>query len=113
MSLQKELTVIGSGVVGNNQGIGVFVASIIDPGKGRWRIWGNCRHTQPDAVRLRIGATVIIARIPSPALDMTSFGPITVDIVNTTDDIILDLATATGAAETSSGIIYAERVSPL
>jgi hypothetical protein len=113
MSLQQELTLTGSGVVGNSQAIGVFVASITDPGKGRWRIWGNCRHTLPDAVRLRVGATNIIARIPSPANDMSNFGPVIVDILTTTDDIILDLAVATGASDTSSGIIYAQRVSPI
>jgi hypothetical protein len=113
MSNQPELSLVGSGIVGNNQAIGVFVASITDPGKGRWRIWGSVRHTLPDSIRLRVGATNIIPRIPQPANDLCSFGPVTVDILTTTDDIILDLAVATGAADVAAGIIYAQRATPI
>ncbi len=111
--MQEETTLVGSGVLGNNQASGVFVASILDPGKGRWKIWGNCRHTLADAIRFRIGANNIVPRIPSAAIETTYFGPFFVDINNSTDDIVLDLVTATGASDTASGIIYAQRVSPL
>lgn len=110
---QQELTLVGSGVVGNNQAIGVFVASILDPGKGRWKIWGTCRHTLPDGVRFRVGSNNIVPRVPSTANEVTDIGPFFVDILTTTDDIVLDLAVATGAADTAAGVLYAHRVSPL
>lgn len=110
---QQELVLVGSGVLGASQGVGVFVASIINPGPGRWKIWGTVRHSLADAIRLRIASNNIIPRVPQNTNEVAPFGPIYFDILNYTDDIILDLATATGVSDSASGIIYAQRTLPI
>lgn len=107
---QKSLTKVSSGTLGNNQAQFSTVASIVAPGKGRYEIWGNCRHTLIDGCKLFIGATTIIANISAAAGQAAPFGPIVYDVTNSTHDIIIQLATATGAADTASATIYAQRL---
>lgn len=109
----EEKTLIGNGVLGFSQAQGTLLCFIPNVGKGRWKVWGMVRHTLPDGVLLRLQATGIIARIPNGPERATPFGPIVIDINNNTDALALDLAVATGAADTASGVIYAQRISPL
>lgn len=107
-----ELTKQAFGAVGINQAVGVDAAVITDPGPGRWKIWGTCRHTLADGLRLLVGAVTIIQITNSPTTSM-DFGPVVVDILNKTDDIIVELAVATGAADSASATVYAQKVAPL
>lgn len=107
---QESITKVASGTVAINQASGTDIAVITDPGPGRYKVWGTCRHTLADGCRLLLAATTIIANIPSQATAVASYGPVVLDVVNRTDDIILELATATGAADTASGVIYAQRL---
>src|SRR4051812_39575985 len=109
----EELTLSVGTAIGINQAIGVFVASIQNPGKGLWRIWGSCRHSLADSIRLRVASTNLISIIPQAGNETVTFGPIIFAINNYTDDIILDLAVATGPADSASGVLYAQRVSPI
>ena len=106
----EELTKQDHGVVGISQAIGVDVAIISNPGPGRWKIWGNGRHSLADGLRLVVGST-IITEIASAAASSTTFGPVVVDILNSTDDIIVELNLATGGADSASATVYAQRLS--
>jgi hypothetical protein len=107
----QELVLVNSGIIGNNIGIGVFVASIINPGPGRWQVWGKARHSLGDGIRFRAAAVNFIPRIPGYINETVDFGPLVIDVANYTDDFILDLATATGPTDTAAGIIYAQLLS--
>jgi hypothetical protein len=109
----EELTLSVGSAIGINQAIGVFVASITTPGRGLWRVWGSCRHSLGDGIRLRIGATNIINIIPQAPNETVQFGPIVFAISNSANSIILDLVVATGATDTASGVLYAQRITPL
>ncbi len=112
MKSLPDLTKQAAGTVGNSQAIGTDIAVITDPGPGRYKIWGVCRHTLIDGCRLLIGATTIISIIPATANTSAPFGPVIIDILNKTDDIILELATATGVSDTATGVVYAEVLVP-
>lgn len=105
----ENLTKQDHGAVGNNQGVGTDVATIIAPGVGRWRIWGHARHTLADGFRLLIDATIII-EIAQGANQSQTFGPVVVDITNPNHNVNLELLTATGGADTASATIYMQRI---
>lgn len=105
----ENLTKQASGVVPISQAIGVDAAVIQDPGPGRWKIWGHCRHTLADGLRLMIQATQI-AIIAGAANTTIRFGPFVVDITNATDDIIVELNVATGGSDTASATVYAQKI---
>lgn len=112
----SELTKFSSGTAPISQAVGVDVAVITDPGKGKWRIWGSVRHTLADGCRLAVGPVAgptILFTIPSGPNADASFGPIVYDINNSTDDIIVELAVATGGADTACAVVYAQRDSAL
>jgi hypothetical protein len=109
----QELTKYASGVLGISQATGTDIAVIIDPGKGRYQVWGVVRHTLADGCRLLLGASIIIPFIPAGPNLSEKFGPVVLDILNNTDDIILELAAATGGADSASGIVYAQKLYPL
>ncbi len=104
----EELTKYASGAAGNNQAQNTAVATIATPGKGRWKIWGTVRHTLADGCKILVGPSTLFT-ISSAAAGAESFGPIIVDITNNTDNIVVQLATATGAADTASALIYAQK----
>jgi hypothetical protein len=108
---QEEKTFVASGVLGISQAVGTDICVITDPGTGRYRVWGTVRHTVVDGCRLLLNA-VVICTIPNSATGVTDFGPIIMDLPNRTDDIILELAVATGGADTASGILYAQELGP-
>lgn len=109
----QELTVVGNGVLGASIAQGTLLASINDLGVGRWKVWGSVRHSQPDSILLRLIATTLISKIPSVPTKVAYFGPIVIDVLGKTDDFILELAVATGVGESASGVIYAQRISPI
>jgi hypothetical protein len=107
----NNITKQSTGIIGNNIAVSTTICQITDPTAGRYRIWGRVRHTLEDGCKLIIGATPIFVRICQQAAVVAEFGPIIVDINNNTDDITLQLAVATGAADTASATIYAQRIS--
>lgn len=107
---QFELTKLASGVLGISQPIGTDVAVITAPGPGRYQVWGTARHTVADGCRVLIGATTVIPFIAASPNKSQNFGPIVVDVLNSVDSIILELAVATGGADAASGIIYAQKL---
>lgn len=104
----EELTKYMSGAQGNNQAQNNVVASIPAVGRGRWKIWGTVRHSLIDGCKLLVGSTTLMT-ITNAAGASESFGPIIIDVLNNTDAVTIQLATATGAADTASANVYAQR----
>jgi hypothetical protein len=110
-----ELSRVVSGSAGNNLGAGTDIVNFV-PGKGRWIVSGTVRHSLIDGVTFAQGPTasvVVLFRIPNAPGATADFGPFVVDMLNSTDSFVLELGTATGAADTASGVIYAQRASSL
>lgn len=105
------ITRMTTGIIGNNIVVSTTVCQIATPGAGRYRVWGTVRHTLEDGVKLIVGASLILSRIAQQAANAQDFGPITVDVLLPTDNIILQLAVPTGAADTASATMYAEPLS--
>jgi hypothetical protein len=108
--MREDVTLQASGTVGISQAIGTDIAVITNPGPGRWKVWGTARHTLADGCRLLIGATTLLATISSAATEAAPFGPVVVDVLNATDDFILELSLATGGSDTASGTLYAQKL---
>lgn len=107
--MREGKTIIGSGQLGNNQAANTNLA-IIDAsniGPGRYRIWGQGRHSLADGLKFTSPFTLIL---PGGAGDTVNFGPFTVDITTSTTGLIIALNNATGAGDTASAVIYAERL---
>lgn len=107
--MRQDLTLFGSGTLGNSQAQNTNVALINAPGPGRYRIWGHARHSLAD------GLKITSPMVPSLVLaggagDTIVFGPMVVDITNNTSGIIIALNIATGASDTASATIYAEKI---
>lgn len=107
----ERLTLQDYGTAGNSQAQGTDVATISNPGPGRWKIWGHGRHTLADGFRLVVGSSIII-EFAAGANAHHEFGPIIVDILNDSDDITVELLTATGGSDTASATVYAQRLNP-
>jgi hypothetical protein len=112
---QETKAVFGS--VGISQAIGTDVAVISDigsgGGRGWWKIWGHGRHTLADGLKLSIGPVagpVVKFQIAAAANTTVYFGPYLVQIANDTDDIIVELAVATGGADSAAATLYAKRM---
>lgn len=104
----QSVTSFGSGVIGNNQAADVQVAAIINLAPGRYKIWGRARHTLADGIKLTSPVLINFSSGPNESFD---FGPIVVDIASSAIGIGLNLRLATGASDTASGNLYAERIS--
>lgn len=105
--MRASTTLIGQGVAGNNISANTLVALINAPGPGRYKIWGHCRHTLADGLKLTSPIAIVFSGGPN---DTVNFGPFILDINNTTAGINVNLNVATGAADTASAVIYAERL---
>lgn len=105
----NNITKQAFGAAGNSQAIGANLAVVSTPGRGRWRVWGNVRHTLADGVRLVVGSTTVLI-VSNNANGSGSFGPIILDVTNPQDDVFLELELATGAADTASGNLYMQRL---
>lgn len=107
--MREETTLQDYGTVGNSQVAGTDICNVFLFTPGRYRIWGTCRHTLADGCRLLIGGSVIM-EITNEANTSQDFGPIVIDILSASDTITLELFVATGAADTASGNLYAQKV---
>ena len=106
---RQDATLMASGVLGINQAANTLVALINAPGPGRYRVWGHGRHSLVDG--LKFTSPMLTPLILSGgAGDTVAFGPFVVDITNTTSGINVALNTATGASDSASVTIYAERI---
>lgn len=107
--MRESKTIIGQGVLGNNQAantlVGLIDASLL--GHGRYRIWGHGRHSLADGLKLTSPINIVF---PGGAGDTMAFGPFILDITTTTAGINVALNVATGASDSASVVIYAERL---
>lgn len=106
--MRQESTLFNSGSLGNNQAANTLVTLINAPGPGVYKVWGQARHTLADGFKLTSPVAITFPGTPNVSSD---FGPFIVVITNTTSGINIALNTATGAADTASAVIYAERLS--
>ena len=97
------------GTVGNNQAAAVAVTNIGSLGPGRYRVSGTVRHTLADGVRLIMtGASNL--RLVNGANQSQDFGPIIVEFTGPSNNILLELDQATGAADTASANLYVQKI---
>jgi hypothetical protein len=106
----ENATLQAAAAVGNSVAVNSIVCQIVDPGVGRYQISGSARHTLEDGCKLIIGAANVLPRIPQGPNNVGEFGPIIFDIIASSTDIQIQLATATGATETASGYLVARRL---
>lgn len=106
--LQSQ-TLIASGSAPINTVVSTLVALINAPGPGRYRIWGTCRHSLADGLKLTSPMLTPLV-ISGGAGDTINIGPIIIDITNNTSGINIALNVATGASDTASATLYAERI---
>jgi hypothetical protein len=98
------------GALGNSQAADTTVVSITPLPPGRYKIWGTCRHTLIDGIKFiatGMGAAIPISQGAGAHAD---FGPIVLDLNTATNTILFQLNTATGAADTASASLYAQRI---
>ncbi len=110
-----EKSKVTSGQVGISLAINTTVCSITS-GKGRYTVRGSARHSLADGVKLSAGpagSLVDIATIPNAAGSVGTLPPIILDVLNSTDVIVLRLAVATGGADSASGILSVQLEQPL
>jgi hypothetical protein len=105
--MRQDTTLTNAGTVGNSQGANTAVATIATPGVGRYRIWGHCRHSLADGLKISSPISLVLA---GGAGDTISFGPLVVDITSAATSIGIQLNTATGASDTAAATIYAEKI---
>lgn len=105
--MRENTTVQAFGNAGNNITANTTVATIANPGVGRFRIYGSVRHALIDGLKLTSPIALVLC---SAANDTAVWGPIIVDIPVANTPITIALNTATGASDTASAIIYAESV---
>ncbi len=107
----QELTLYAFGAVGISQPVDTVVCTINNLGRGRWRIWGQGKHSTVDGLKLTIGSTDIVQFAMSD-YQTVPLGPFVVDILNNTDDVFIRLAAATSGTGLSSANLYAEKIYP-
>lgn len=95
------------GSAGNSVSANTTVATIANPGVGRFRIYGMARHTLIDGLKITSPIAMVLC---TAANDTAMFGPIIVDIPVANTPITIALNTATGASDTASATIYAELI---
>ncbi len=108
----QQKSIFGSGGAGNNLGAGTDIVNIV-PGKGFWAVRGTVRHSLADGVSFAQGPTAsitVLFRIPNLAGACQDFGPVYLEMLNSTDSFALELGVATGASDTAFGLLIAERV---
>lgn len=104
MRQDSSFTVYGT--QGNNVVVNTAVATLPVPSGGRYKVWGMCRHTLADGLKFTTPIALIICSGPN---DTAAYGPFVVDMP-AAGNIVIALNTATGAADTASANIYAERI---
>jgi len=108
--MRQEASLFASGLAGSSVAADTTVALINAPGPGVYKIWGHCRHSLADGLKLTSpNLTPLI--LSGGAGQTILFGPVVMAINNLTSGIIIALNTATGASDTASATIYAEKLS--
>jgi hypothetical protein len=103
--MRQNTTLFAFGAAGNSLAQNTVVATLaVTP--GRYRIWGNTRHTLADGLKLTIPVALILAAGPN---DTAIFGPLVVDVTAALN-ITVALNVATGASDTASATLYAESI---
>jgi hypothetical protein len=95
------------GNAGNNIAANTVVATLALPAPGTYKIWGMARHGLIDGLKLVTPVALILC---SAANDTASFGPLIVSVSTIPTSIVIQLNTATGAAETASAVVFAQRM---
>lgn len=106
--MRQETTSWASGVLGNTQAQNTPIATISNLIPGRYRLWGNVRHSLADGVKIT-GPTPAIVLAGGPG-DTVSVGPVVFDLTAVTS-VAAVLNTATGASDTAGATIYVEKIS--
>lgn len=104
--MRQDTTTFIFGALGNSQAQNAVVANIALPGGGRYRIWGMGRHSIADGLKIVAPIAMILCSGPN---DTAAFGPFVVD-VNAQANLTVQLNVATGASDTASCNIYAEKI---
>lgn len=106
--MRQNTSAIASGVLGNSIAVNTAVASFVNTIPGRYRLWGHCRHTLVDGIKITgvPGGSIILAGGPN---DTIQFGPVVFDL-STATTINIALNTATGASDTASATAYLELI---
>lgn len=113
---QETKAVFGSVGASQAQGVNVAVLSNVGAagGRGWWKIWGHGYHTLANGLRLTVGDSAGTPtekfQIAAPAGSIVYFGPYLVQISTDTDDILVELAVATGGADAAAATLYAKRM---
>lgn len=105
----EPTTFRGFGAVPISQAAGTLVVSITPLTAGRYKIWGSCRHTLADGIRLvATGSSNMI--ISQTANQNVNFGPIVLDMNTGANTVLLELQVATGGADTASGNLFVQKL---
>lgn len=104
--MREDTTLSVFGAQGNSVAQNTAVATLPITTPGRYRIWGLFRHTLADGLKF---TSPIALSLTSGPNDTVVFGPLVVDFV-AAGNIIVALATATGASDTASATIFAEKI---
>jgi hypothetical protein len=98
------LQVFGSAPI--NTVVNTVVATLAITAPGTYKVWGVLRHTLIDGLKL---SAPIAQQLCSAANDTAAFGPIVFSFT-AAGSITIQLATATGAADTASAFIVAQKM---
>lgn len=104
--MRQDTSLFTYGTQGNNVAANTAVATLAVPTAGRYRVWGMARHTLADGLKFTSPIAMIICSGPN---DTAMFGPFIVDMA-AAGNIVIQLNTATGAADTAAANLYAERI---
>lgn len=95
------------GNAGNNIAANTVVATLALTSAGTYKVWGSIRHSLIDGLKLVTPVAMILS---SAANDTAAFGPIVVSVPTIPMSIVIQLNTATGAADTASATVFAQRM---
>jgi hypothetical protein len=99
------LQAFGSAAV--SQIVNTPVATLVLPAASKYKVWGSIRHTLADGCKMVTPTAIQFCSGPN---DTAAFGPIIVDVNTAPTNVAIQLAVATGASDTASATIYAQRM---
>lgn len=105
----QNITFRDAGIIGENIAQFSNVAFITTAPPGRYRLWGHGRHSLSDGLRIVVGSTVI-TEIASDGGTVVYFGPVVVDIPDDSINIFVELNKATGAGQSASASLFAQKI---
>lgn len=104
--MREDVTTFIYGTAGNSVAQNTVVANIALPGPGRYRISGMGRHSLADGLKIVSPVAIILCSGPN---DTAAIGPIVVDVTSQAN-LTVQLNVATGASDTASCTLYAEKL---